>query len=212
MKKIIIMAPEGAEEMEIAPFVEIPGWTKIVPDVEKVDVDIVGWEQTITLGHGLKIIPDLMIEDVNIEVYDGLCIPGGWPHTRYFKQINQNRCLEMIKTMYSRRKIIATLCFGIFALGEAGLLNNIKATTYVGDDIELSKVAGDKLKSYGADYIEKSIVINERIISNIGPAVASEVAFRMIEMLTSESDVKKIRDMMLYPHIRKDDLKWTGQA
>lgn len=134
------------------------------------------------------------INDVNVAEYEGLCIPGGWPHTSYFGQINSARSLNIIKTIYEQKKIIATLCFGIFSLGEACLLSNVKATTYVGHDIELSKITGDKLISYGSECINKSIVIHDNIISNIGPAVADEASFRLIELLTSESYARNIYD------------------
>jgi len=34
-KNILIVATDGMEDMEIAPLIEIPGWTKIVEGIER---------------------------------------------------------------------------------------------------------------------------------------------------------------------------------
>ena len=76
MKKVLIIAPDGSEEMEITPFIEMPGWTKVVPDIERVDAVSAGWDDVIQLFHGMKIVPDLKIDEVDPDDYDVICIPG----------------------------------------------------------------------------------------------------------------------------------------
>ena len=55
MKRILIVLADGADEMEFVPYLEMPGWTKVVPDIERVDMKVVGWDEKIYLFH-LKLL------------------------------------------------------------------------------------------------------------------------------------------------------------
>ena len=133
MKKVLLVVPDGSEEMEVAAFMEIPGWSTIVQQ-EPIKVTVAGWDEKINLVHGLTIVPDKKITEVSADEYDALAIPGGWPHTRFNEQCFSDTMLNIVKEMFAKGKLIATMCFGIFALGEAGLLKGIKATSFTSDD------------------------------------------------------------------------------
>ena len=209
MKKILIIVPDGSDEMEVAPLVEMPGWTKVVEDIERVDSKIAGWDEKVYLFHGLTIVPDINIHDVNIDDYDAICIPGGWGGTRYFEQAFSDIMKQIIRDAHKKGKIIATMCNGILAVGEAGLLNGKKCTSFTGECCELCKGIKDRIRTYGADFQEKSIVDDKLIISNIGPAVGDEDALHLLEILIGKESVAKIVDMMMYRVVHPEDLKWT---
>lgn len=57
--------------------------------------------------------------------------------------------------------------------------------------------------------MEKAIVVDHNIISNIGPAVADEVALTMVEMLIGEEQTKAIANMIMYNQVEPGELKWT---
>lgn len=211
MKKVLLVVPDGSEDLEVAAFVEIPGWTKVV-NVEPIEVTVAGWDDKIKMYHGLTIIPDKKITNINIDDYDAHALPGGWPGTRYNEQSCSELMLGIIKKMYEQGKLIATMCFGIFALGEAGLLKEVKATSFSSnsDSCETCKVVKNKVISYGTDFQEQAIVIDKNIISNIGPAVADEVALKMVEILIGEEATQSIVDMMMYSEVEPQELKWTG--
>lgn len=211
MKKVLLVVPDGSEDMEVAAFVEIPGWTKVV-NVEQVEVTVAGWGDKIKMYHGLTIIPDIKINEVNIDEYDALAIPGGWPGTRYNEQCYGELMLDIVKKTYSQNKLIATMCFGIIALGEAGHLKGVKATSFTSDDgsCETCKKVKAKVISYGTDFQEKAIVVDRNVIFNIGPAVADEVALKMVELLIGEEATQSIVDMIMYAEVEPQELKWTG--
>lgn len=208
MKRILVVVPDGSEEMEVAPFIEMAGWTKVV-GVERVEAKVAGWDDKIHLFHGMTIVPDLKIDEVNIEEYDAICIPGGWPGTRYFEQVNSEPVLNMIRKMNEWGRIIATMCFGILAVGEAGLLKGVKATSFAGDCCDMCREVKTKVVNYGADFQEKAIVIDNNIMSDIGPAVGDEVALTLMEMLIGEKAVQAIVDTMMYNRVYPEELKWT---
>jgi len=209
MKKILILVPDGSDEMEVTPFVEIPGWTKVVEDIERVDVKVAGWNDKIYMFHGMVICPDLKVDEVNIDDYDALCIPGGWYGTRYFEQVHTEIIQDMIRKAYEDDKIIATMCNGILAVGKAGLLQGKRVTSFTGECCELCRNIKERIEAEGAVFIEETMVEDGNIISNIGPAMGDEDAFHLMERLIGKEAVEKIVDAMMYNRVGKGDLKWT---
>jgi 4-methyl-5(b-hydroxyethyl)-thiazole monophosphate biosynthesis len=84
--------------------------------------------------HNLKLVPDMHISNVNIDDYDAIAIPGGWPGTPFNEQTNGETFQKLITDACNKNKVIATMCFGIFPLGEAGLLDGVKATSFTSED------------------------------------------------------------------------------
>ena len=132
-KKVLLAVPDGSEDMEVAAFTGIPGWTKVLKTTP-IEVTIAGWDDQVNCFHGLKLAPDVKLDQVNIDDYDCLAIPGGWPGTKFDEQTSGDLFKKMVKRAFKRNKLIATMCFGIFPLGEAGLLKGIKATSFTSDD------------------------------------------------------------------------------
>lgn len=210
-KKVLLLVPDGSEDMEVAAFIEIPHWTRVV-QTQPIDVTVAGWEDVIKCYHGLKLVPDVNVNDVNVNDYDAIAIPGGWPGTKFNEQSCSPLILEMVRKMYNQGKVIATMCFGIFPLGEAGLLKGLKATSFTSSDTTCSTCQQVKAKilAYGTDFQESAIVIDHNVISDIGPAVADEVALRMTELLIGEEATRQIANFIMYNQVKRDELKWTG--
>ena len=209
-KKVLLAVPDGAEDMEVAAFTEIPGWTKVLKTIP-IEVTIAGWDDQVNCFHGLKLSPDVKLDHVNIDDYDCLAIPGGWPGTKFDEQTGGEMFKKMLKRAFQRNKLIATMCFGILPLGEAGLLKGIKATCFTTDDpvCPTCQRVKNKVIAYGADFKKKAIVVDHNVISSIGPAVADEVAFKMVEMLIGEEQTRAIANMIMYNQVDPEDLKYT---
>jgi 4-methyl-5(b-hydroxyethyl)-thiazole monophosphate biosynthesis len=208
-KKILVVVPDGADDMEVVPFIEIPSWTKIIEDLERVDVKIAAWDNPAHMYHGMTIIPDMMIDDVKIDEYDAICIPGGWGGTKYFEQVHSKKFLEMVKQAHKKGKYIATACNGILTPGEAGVLKGKKATAYTSDVCEYCVEISERIEGYGAKFTEQALVESGGIFSSIGPSVGDEDAFNLIEKLIGEEAARKIADTMMYNAVKPKELKYT---
>ncbi len=210
MKRILVIVPDGCDEMEVAPYVEMPGWTKVVEGVERVDVTVAGWDDEICMFHGLRVVPDIKVGEAKAEDYDAVFLPGGWHGTRYFEQAHGPLMKGLLRRMHESGKIVATACNGIVAAGEAGLLKGLECTSFSGECCEYCRDIENRIRGYGAKFEHRAIVEDRKILSNIGPAVADEDALRLLEMLIGRDDVTKIVDMMMYPTVRPGDLRWTA--
>ncbi|HOY40184.1 MAG: DJ-1/PfpI family protein [Bacteroidales bacterium] len=76
--------------------------------------------------HGLKVLPDLSLQEANN--LDILIIPGGCGVDE-IENFNKE-VFQWIKIQKRKLKILASVCTGAFLLAESGLLNGRKATTH----------------------------------------------------------------------------------
>jgi transcriptional regulator GlxA family with amidase domain len=80
----------------------------------------------VTAGKGLKIYPDLLVEEA--DAMDILIVPGGYGAR--VNEIHNTPLIEWLKIMHSRVTYMASVCTGAFLLAEAGLLEKMNVTTH----------------------------------------------------------------------------------
>lgn len=193
MKKVLLFLSQGFEELEAAAFIDVLGWTRSVDGVNPVDVVVAGLHEEIKAAHSLIIKPQYLLDEVNLDEFSALAIPGGY-HDRGFTEAYQPEVLEAIRTIYSNGGITATVCVAAKPVAKAGLLAGKEATTYPLDDGIHVRYLGE----YGADVVDRDVIVCDRIITSTGPATALDVAFKLLEMLNGEDDVEKVRRAMMF--------------
>ena len=193
-KKVLLFAPQGFEDIELAAFTNILGWTRVLKEVMSVDLVITGFKRNICSKHNLIIKAHQLIKEINPNDYQALIIPGGFNDAGYTEVYN-NKVLDLIKKIYKKGGIIAAMCVGSLAVARTGILTNKKATTYSAskrhDNLNI-------LQDCGAIPVKERIVVTDRIITNRGPDTAIEVAFKLLEMLNGKKDMKRIKKAMMF--------------
>ena len=193
MKKLILLLLEGCETLEFSPFIDVFGWNEIVGD-KNIKIDICGIDGAITTSWGLKIIPNINLQNIKIDPidYDGIIIPGGFGKYNYFNNLNNPILKNLLNDFEKSKKLIIGICTGSLILGSLGLLNGKLATTYLLDNERYFS----QLKNYMAIPIKENMVIYDNIITTSNPASATTVAFYLLELLTSRENMENIKRNM----------------
>lgn len=193
-KKVLLFLAQGFEDLEAASIIDICGWTYYRRHLQKVDVSVTGFHKEVTGRFGLKIKPDVLIDNIDPQEYDALAIPGGF-HSYGYDEAYDVKVLNLAESIYNSGGIIATMCVGILPVAKAGLLKGKKATTY-----PLSKNHDHPryLREHGCQYSGKSIEIDDRIISCAGPAQSLHVVMIMLEMLLGSEEIKRIKEFTIF--------------
>ena len=193
-KKVLLFLAQGFEDLEAATIIDICGWTYYRRHLQKVDVYVTGFHKEVTGRFGLKIKPDVLIDDIDSKEYDALAIPGGF-HSQGFDEAYDAKVLNLAKSVYNNGGIIATMCIGILPVAKAGLLKGKRATTY-----PLSKNHDNPryLRKHGGQYSGKSVEFDDRIISCAGPAQSLHVVMIMLEMLLGSEEIKKVKEFTMF--------------
>ncbi|WP_039656959.1 DJ-1/PfpI family protein [Clostridium tyrobutyricum] len=189
--KILLFLAKGFETMEFSVFVDVMGWAR---NDYGYDVPVVtcGFHKQVMSTFNIPLIVDKTIEQINIDEYDALAIPGGFEEFGFYEEAYDERFLKLIREFDSRGKIIATICVGALPLGKSGVLNNRKATTYHLRDAYRQ----EQLKEFGVNVVNEPIVVDRNIVTSYCPETASHVAFELLEMLTSEKQMKIVKAAM----------------
>jgi len=191
--KILLLCAKAFETIEFSAFIDVMGWA--TQDFQcDITVDMCGFQRTVISTFGVPITMDVLIDDVQLEDYDALAIPGGFREFGFNEEAFDIRTLELIRKFNANNKPIATVCVAAFALAESGILKGRNATTYYLDDGTCQR----ELAQYGINVINEPVVIDRNIITSYCPQTAPEVAFRLLEMLTSTEKMQKVKKAMGY--------------
>lgn len=195
MKNILLIISQGTEILEIAPFIDIFGWNNIVGK-KNTFLKTVAFHSVINNTWNLQIIPEInfLEEKFDYSIFDALVIPGGFGFKGFFEDMKLPLFKKIIQYFNEENKLIIGVCTGVIALGEAGILKNRKATTYLYDNERYFK----QLYNYDAIPIKDEIVIDKNIITVSGPKNAIEAAFILLELLTSKENMEKVKYNMCF--------------
>jgi 4-methyl-5(b-hydroxyethyl)-thiazole monophosphate biosynthesis len=190
-KKVLVFLAKAFETMEFCPFIDVLGWARVDYEHNLV-VDTCGFTEKVISTFNIPVIVDKTIDEINVNEYDAIAIPGGFGEFGFYEEVYDERFLKLIREFNTQGKIIATVCSGAFPVAKSGALKDRKGTTYHMKDGYYQ----EKLKEFGVNVVNKPIVVDENIITSYCPATAPGVAFELLKMLTSEKDMLVIKRAM----------------
>ncbi|WP_270506235.1 type 1 glutamine amidotransferase family protein [Paraclostridium sordellii] len=133
-----------------------------------------------TMG-GLKVIPDISIEECNIESKDVLILPGGDTWTASIHEI----ILEKAKEALIQGSIVAAICGATLGLAKKGILDFRNHTS---NDLEFIKMV---IPNYsGEKYYKMEAVVNDENLvtaSGIAPLEFTFQVLKILQVFESES-------------------------
>lgn len=179
--------------MELSPFVDVMGWANDDFNCD-IKVEICGFHQKISGTFGITIESNILIDHVDVNQYDALAIPGGFEEYGFYKEAYHEKTLNLIRSFHSLQKPIASVCVAAFPLAQSGILKNRKATTYHLRGGYKRK----ELENFGVDLGDEWLVVDENIITSSCPKTAPDVAFQLLEMLTSQEKCNQVKRAMGY--------------
>ena len=157
---------EGFEEIEALTVVDVLRRAGI-------NVDTVGVMGSMVTGsHGVRVMTDKKILEINADEYDGIVLPGGNPG--YLNLGRSSKIIEILKKFDAEGKLIAAICAAPSVLAKAGVLEGKKATIYPGMEKELPYPRGER------------VVIDGKVITSQAPGTAMEFALAIVEFLAGK--------------------------
>ncbi len=189
--KVLLLLAKGFETMEFSVFVDVLGWARNDYGID-VSVETCGFTKTVVSTFNVPIIVDKTVDEILIDDYDALAIPGGFEEFGFYEDAYDDKFLEIIRQFDKQGKFIATICVAALALGKSGVLSGRRATTY--------HLRGgykqNQLLEFGVDVVNEPIVIDKNIITSYCPETAPGVVFELLRSLTSEEQMKTVKEAM----------------
>ncbi len=153
----------------------------------------------IITSYGLHVKADDYAQNITIDGYDFLIIPGG-PYVG--KIVDQDRDIkELVREFYDQGKLVTAMCAGLRFIGQIGLLDGKHYTAFHGSN-------KDALKGYY--HPEEKVVIDGRIITARGAGVIYDFAYEITKYLLSEEKAKEVQKNMMFSS--PEDFGFTGNS
>ena len=189
--KVLLFLAKGFETMEASVFVDVMGWAK---NDHGCDVSVVtcGMTKTVVSTFGVPVTVDVLLDEVNVDDYDALSVPGGFEEYGFYEEAYSDVAGEMIRKFNEQKKPIASICVAALMLAHSGILTGKKATTYHLNGGMRQK----QLAEFGVDVVNEPIVCTENIITSYCPQTAPEVAFKLLEMLVGTEKMILVKTAM----------------
>ena len=190
MKKVLLLLAEGFEVYEASVFIDVIGWNLVEGD-HSTELYSCGLKKEIRSSFNQRLLVDYLIDETDVKSFDALAIPGGFEEYGFYKDAYDARFLNLIRDFKNENKIIASVCVAALVLGKSGVLVNKKGTTYNKNPLRL-----ETLREFGVKVINEPIVMDDHIITSWNPSTAIDVAFSLLELLTSAQNAVYIRELM----------------
>ena len=190
-QKILLLLANGFEILEASAFIDIMGWNLEEGD-NSTKLFSCGLRKEVNSSFNQKFIVNYLVNEVDIDSFDALVIPGGFKNYGYYEDAYNIEFLKIIREFNSQNKIIASVCVGALPLAKSGILKNKNATTY--NQTEYRQI----LKNNGVVISNEQIEIDDNLITSNGPSTAVEVAFKLLGRLTSKENTLQVRKLMGY--------------
>jgi len=178
MHSVLVPLADGVEEMEAVIVIDTlrrAGWNVVVA----------GLNSPVEASRGVKLLPDLLWEEVEPAGFEALVLPGGADGVANL--IAEPTILEAIRNLSAHGRIVAAICAAPLVLQAAGVLEGRTVTCHPGVRAELESTS----------VVDESVVVDGRIVTSRGPGTAFEFALALIAMLDDEDAARAVAEPML---------------
>lgn len=177
--KVIVLLANGFEECEALVTADV--LMRAGAEVQLVSVED---ELTVVGTHGIKVVANALISDINSDDMDALVLPGGMPGAQTLA--DSYRVRSLIDKAVDMGIYIGAICAAPFILGKMGLLNGRNIACYPGFEQYMPN----------AIVSGKKVEIDDIFITAQGMGVSLEFGLKIAEMLFGENAANKIAEQI----------------
>lgn len=181
MRKVCVFLADGFEEIEGLTVVDLLRRAGVTVTT----ASIMGREW-IDGAHGIRVLADTTIEQVDLDAQDMLVLPGGMPGTLHLGE--HALVCDSVRLFAKEGRWIAAICAAPTVFGRLGLLDGKEATCYPSMEEEL--ICGR--------YVTDSVVTDGRIITSRGMGTAIDFSLKLVEVLTDSKIAEELAKGIVY--------------
>ena len=179
-KKAMLALADGFEEIEAIGTIDILRRAEI----KVITVSVGGY--TVTSARGIKIMPDMLIENCCDCEFDAIILPGGSGGSEILAE--SEILINMLKKQIQRKAYIAAICAApALVLAGNHLLGNAKATCYpIPEFIDMIE-----------NYTDEKVVVSDGFVTSQGIGTVFDFSLKLVELLVSADKANELAADML---------------
>jgi protease I len=178
--RVLIVATDGFEEWELFGPREI--LQKRGAEVVLASLKTDPIQATIHDEPGKTIRPDLTVDEVNVDDFNALILPGGVRNPDQLRL--HGNVIALVRLFAEQDKPIGAICHGPWLLVEADLLRGRTATSW-------PSIRTD-LRNAGANVVDEAAVTDGKIVTSRKPDDVEAFTNALIDLIEDEPEVETI--------------------
>jgi 4-methyl-5(b-hydroxyethyl)-thiazole monophosphate biosynthesis len=183
MQRVVVPLAHGFEEIETVTVVDILRRAGIAVTIAGVED---GTPPAAVEGRtGIKLVPDVEIDDVDATHFDMIVLPGGLKGAQTLAK--DQRVARLLPRFQEGDRYIAAICAAPTVLAAHGMIAGRRLTSHPSVKEQLT----------GAVYDEGRVVIDGRLVTSRGPGTAMEFAMALVQILVGRKKVEEINQGVL---------------
>jgi 4-methyl-5(b-hydroxyethyl)-thiazole monophosphate biosynthesis len=179
MAHLLTFLADGFEEIEAITVIDLLRRAEIVVTTVALK------KQEVSGGHGITVTADTTIRQLP-SMYDGIVLPGGGVGTKNLMESAQ--IISIVQDAFNKGLWCAAICAAPTVFGKAGILQNVRATCYPGNEDRLS----------GARYIEAAVVRDKNVVTSRGAGTSIAFALELITLVAGDAASRRVAAQILY--------------
>lgn len=182
-KRLLIPLAPGFEELE---FIGVADICKRAVDAGgDLEVVVASLDSDLLVrgANDIYIKADVSLDSLDLNLFDAIALPGGFEGMNNLK--NNPKIIETIKRLNREGKLVSAICASPVVLNEAGVLKG-DFTCYPGFEDGIS-----------ANRKEQRVVVNENVITSMGPATVLFFALEIVRYLCGNGVYQNLYEGML---------------
>jgi protease I len=173
--RIMILATNGFEQSELeTPRDRLRGASAAVEIVSLKEGEITGWDKK-DWGSAVKV--DKTLDDVSIDDYDALVLPGGQINPDLLRV--EKKAVDFVRDFEATGKPLAAICHAPWLLIEAGVIEGKRVTSY--------KSIVTDVKNAGGRWEDSETVVDGNLITARNPGDLEAFSSAIIEAVEQDS-------------------------
>ena len=182
MASVLLPLAKGFEELEAVALTDVMRRGGIDVRLAYIEDELHGAE--VTGANGITIKADTSINNVIVDDFDMMVLPGGWGGTY---ALAENARVQELLREFKEKKIVGAMCAAPYALKKAGVLG-ARYTAYPAAVEEIDH------PGYVAD---EKVVEDGNVITSQGPGTAVCFGLAIVKRLVGEETAQQIKEGML---------------
>ncbi len=171
-KRVLILATDGFEQselMEPRKALDDAGFETVVASISSGSIK--GWKEK---NWGDSVSVDLTIDQVVVDEFDALLLPGGQMNPDILRM--NDDAIDLINDFDDAGKTIAAICHAPWLMAEADILDGRTVTSWPSIRTDLANA--------GADVVDEEVAIDGNFITSRNPDDIPAFSKALIDALT----------------------------
>jgi len=173
-KKVAILVADGFEQIELVEpkkaLEEAGAETRIVSPANGT---VQGWKH---FDPADRFPVDIALDAARAEEFDALLLPGGVANPDELRTIA--RAVRFVREFFDADKPVAAICHGPWTLIDAGVMRGRTVTSWPSLKADLTNA--------GAKWVDREVVVDERLVTSRKPADIPAFNRRMLEQFAAD--------------------------